>query len=382
MPEIVLENLCKRYGDTVVADDIDMRIEDGEYVCILGPTGAGKTTMMRMICGLTEPDSGKVFLGDRDVTGEAPDARDATMLTQTYALFQHMTVYDNVMFAPATKEWPEADSKQIVRSMLHLVHLDQKATWMPAELSGGQQQRVALARALSSGSKVLLLDEPLRALDARLRIALRKEIRSIAKEMGLTCIHVTHDQDEALNMADRMAILRHGKVLQFDTPMEVFNNPATPFVANFVGRSNMIPCTVVGHSDGLTEVEASGLRLLARATDLPEGAEAVLAVKVGFTKLTKPDPEAEAAEDGAPEADGPGRVSARVERVLYEGMTITVDVEVDGIGTLSAKLPNRKYEDFAPGDTVEVSWPAEKASVFPMPEDGLEEELRLDRWEG
>ncbi len=193
MPDIVLEDLSKRYGDTVAADGINIRIEDGEYVCILGPTGAGKTTVMRMICGLTEPDSGKVILGGRDVTEESSGSRDATMLTQSYALFEHMTVYDNVMFAPATKGWPEDDSRQIVRSMLHLVHLDQKASWMPSQLSGGQQQRVALARALASGSKILLLDEPLRALDARLRIALRKEIRSIAKEMSLTCIHVTHD---------------------------------------------------------------------------------------------------------------------------------------------------------------------------------------------
>ncbi len=194
-------------------------------------------------------------------------------------------------------------------------------------------------------------------------------------------------------MADRMAILRHGRIIQFDTPMEVFNNPATPFVANFVGRSNMIVCTVTGHPDGLTEVEASGLRMLARATDLPEGSEAVLAVKVGFTKLAKPAKEKPAPEAGDPAAApegsekagkerSPGFMSGRVERVLYEGMTITVDVEVEGIGTLSAKLPNRKYEEFAAGDAVEVSWPVEKASVFPMPEQGLEEELRLDRWEG
>lgn len=381
MPEIVLEDLCKSFGDSVAADHLNLRIEDGEYVCILGPTGAGKTTCMRMICGLTRPDSGKVILGGRDATNDSPDLRNATMLSQTYALFPHLTVYNNVMFAPKTKGWPEADSKQIVRSMLHMVHLDQKADWMPGELSGGQQQRIALARALASGSKILLLDEPLRALDARLRIDLRKELRSLAKEMGLTCIHVTHDQDEALEMADRIAIIRRGRIIQFGTPREVFDDPATPFVANFVGRSNIMTGMVVGHPDGLTEVEVAGIRLPARASDLPVGSEAVVAVKIGFTKLTKPGAEPDE-EDEAEDIPARGFARGRVERVLYEGATITVEATVEGLGLISAKLPNRKYEEFAAGDTVEVSWPAAKANVFPMPDCGLEEEMRLDRWRG
>lgn len=371
MPEIVLDGLCKSFGDAVAADHLSLTIEDGEYVCVLGPTGAGKTTLMRMVCGLTAPDSGRVLLGGRDATADPPDRRNATMLTQTYALFPHMTVYDNVMFAPRTKGWPEDDSKQIVRSMLHLVHLDQKADWMPSELSGGQQQRIALARALASGSKVLLLDEPLRALDARLRIDLRKELRSLAKSMGLTCIHVTHDQDEALEMADRIAVIRRGRIIQFGTPREVFEDPATPFVANFVGRSNVIAGRVAG-SGASTVVEAGGHRLPARASDLPEGSEAVLTVKMGFMRL-----DAEGTGDPPP-----WHVPGVVERVLYEGATITVDVSAEGLGLLSAKMPNRHYEDFSPGDRVLVSWPAEKASVFPMPEGGLEEEMRLDRWPG
>lgn len=368
MPEIVLDDLCKKFGDTVAADHLNLTIAEGEYVCILGPTGAGKTTCMRMICGLTHPESGRVLLDGKDVTMDSPDSRNATMLTQTYALFPHLTVYNNVMFAPKTKGWPEADAKQVVRSTLHMVHLEQKADWIPAELSGGQQQRIALARALASGSKVLLLDEPLRALDARLRIDLRKELRSMAREMGLTCIHVTHDQDEALEMADRIAIIRKGRIIQFGTPQEVFDNPVTPFVANFVGRSNVFTGKVVGHPDGLTEVEASnGARLLARGSDIPEGDEAVIAVKVGFTKLSRPGKE-----------DWTGLIGGRVERVLYEGVTITVEVSVDGLGLISSKLPNKRYEDYKPGDAVQITWPAEKAAVFPMPGCGLEEEMRLD----
>ena len=371
MPEILLEDLCKSFGDTVAADHLSLSIKDGEYVCILGPTGAGKTTCMRMICGLTRPDSGRVVLDGKDVTMESPDARNATMLTQTYALFPHLTVYNNIMFAPKIKGWPEADSKQIVRSMLHMVHLEQKADWVPDELSGGQQQRIALARALASGSKILLLDEPLRALDARLRIDLRKELRSLAREMQLTCIHVTHDQDEALEMADRIAVIRKGHIIQFGTPREVFDDPATPFVANFVGRSNIMAGKVVGHTEDSTLVEiAPGLTVPVRRSDIPEGEEAVVAVKIGFTKLSSKDSESEPFMTGT------------VERVLYEGATITVELSVDGLGLISAKLPNRKYESFSAGDRAGIYWPVGKASVFPMPECGLEEEMRLDRWPG
>ena len=368
MPEIVLEDLCKSFDGHVAADGLSLRIADGEYVCILGPTGAGKTTCMRMVCGLTQPDSGRVYLDGRDVTDDSVDSRNATMLSQTYALFPHLNVYENVMFAPRIKGWPEDSSKQIVRSMLHMVHLEQKAEWRPDELSGGQQQRIALARALASGSKVLLLDEPLRALDARLRINLRKELRSLAKEMRLTCIHVTHDQDEALEMADKIAVIRKGRIIQFGTPRDVFENPATPFVANFVGRSNTMTGTVVS-SGGSTSVRVgSGVEIEARGSDLQEGSEAVVTVKTGFTKLVKLT--AESGQDVY--------LRGIVERVLYEGVTITVEVRVDGIGLISASLPNRKFDDYSVGDEVGVTWIPAKASVFPIPPGGLEEEMRLD----
>ncbi len=368
MPEIQLQDLCKEFEGAVAADHLSLDIADGEYVCILGPTGAGKTTCMRMICGLTQPDSGRVLMDGRDVTDDPIDSRNATMLSQTYALFPHLRVYDNVMFAPMIKKWPEDSSKQIVRSMLHMVHLEKKAEWKPGELSGGQQQRIALARALASGSKVLLLDEPLRALDARLRINLRKELRSMAKDMGLTCIHVTHDQDEALEMADRIAVIRKGRIVQFGTPRDVFENPATPFVANFVGRSNVITGKVVSSGPDSTVIEAdNGTRFEARGSEIPAGEEAVLTVKVGFTRISK-----------AEEPQGNVFCRGRVERILYEGVTVTVEIAVEGIGLISAKLPNRRYDDYAAGDEVDIGWQPSKASVFAIPPCGLEEEMRLD----
>ena len=341
-------------------------------MCILGPTGAGKTTCMRMICGLTRPDSGRVLFDGRDVTDEDIDLRESTMLSQTYALFPHMDVYNNVMFAPRIKEWPDFEAKQIVKSMLHMVHLEKKAEWKVTDPSGGQQQRIALARALASGSKVLLLDEPLRALDARLRIDLRKELRSMSRDMKLTCVHVTHDQDEALEMADRIAVIRYGRIIQVGTPMEIFTNPATPFVANFVGRSNNIVGKVTACGD-LTEITAdNGIRFQARASDLPEGSEAVLTIKVGSTKVIH------SSDDGALQEGA--YCSGIVERMLYEGATVTMEVRVDGLGLISAQMPNRKYDDYEPGERVDIRWVPEKASVFPMPECGLENELRLERW--
>lgn len=371
MPEVVLEDLCKRFDDSIAADHLSLRIEDGEYICILGPTGAGKTTCMRMVCGLTAPDSGKVYFDGEDVTDKDIDLRNATMLSQSYSLFPHMNVYNNIMFAPMIKEWPEDSSRQIVRSMLHMVHLEQKAEWKPDELSGGQQQRIALARALASGSKILLLDEPLRALDARLRINLRKELRSLAKEMGLTCIHVTHDQDEALEMADRIAIIRQGRIIQFGTPRDVFENPATPFVANFVGRSNVIVGKVASVGDDCTEIlTEAGIVFRARRTEVPVGDDAVLTVKVGSTKVSHLGDDGRLAEGAY--------CIGEIERILYEGVTITVEVNVEGIGIVSAKLPNRKFDDYSVGERVNVQWVPSKASVFAMPPNGLEEEMRLD----
>ena len=230
MPEITLDGLVKDYGGCLAANGLSLKVNDGEYLCILGPTGSGKTTCLRMICGLTRPDEGKVLFDGVDVTDMPVSERKATMLSQVYSLFPPKTVYENVMFSPEIKEWDEESARQLVKSMIKMVHMENKVNSYPHELSGGQQQRTALARALASNSEILLLDEPLRALDARLRLELRQELRSLVKEMGLTAIHVTHDQDEALEMADRIAIIRNGRIVQIGTPIEVFQDPATPFI--------------------------------------------------------------------------------------------------------------------------------------------------------
>lgn len=364
MTEIRLEGLTKKFGSDMAADGIDLVVESGEYMCILGPTGAGKTTLMRMICGLTDPDSGKVMFGDKDVTRLDTAVREAAMLSQTYALFPKMRVRENVLFGSWIKGWPEEESLQLTKNILTMVHMESRAQSYPDELSGGQQQRIALARALASGSKVLLLDEPLRALDARLRLELRKDLKSMVKAMGLTAIHVTHDQDEALEMADRIAVIRAGKIIQVGTPKDVFENPETPFVANFVGRSNMITCRTESASDGVVSlVKGDGIRMEAKDGGQPPGTDVIMAVKVGNTKIS---------------STAPGYFDGRIEKILYEGATITAEVFVDGIGVVSSKLPNRRFDDFSEGDRVSIHWSPEKARVFEIPEDGAEYEMRVD----
>lgn len=375
MPEIVLDNLVKYYGKTRAADGLSLTVRDGEYLCILGPTGSGKTTCLRMICGLTRQDSGRVTFDGKDMKNVPISERRTTMLSQVYSLFPSLTVYENVRFSPEIKEWKDDESRQLVKSMLNMVHMDHKAQQYPGELSGGQQQRTALARALASDSEVLLLDEPLRALDARLRLELRKELKSMTKSMGLTAIHVTHDQDEALEMADRIAVIRNGRIVQVGTPKEVFMYPKTPFIANFIGRSNIYEGTVGPTSGDITEIIIDGgFRVPARKTEIPEGTKAALAVKIGSTKLYHVNEEGKVTKANAVD----GYFNGKVERILYEGATITIELFVEGLGRVTSKLPNRKYDEFKAEDMVTVFWQPEVAAVLEIPGCGLKEELRLD----
>ena len=248
--------------------------------------------------------------------------------------------------------------------MLDLVRLTRRASSLPRELSGGMQQRNALARALATNPDVLLLDEPLRALDARLRIDLRKELKSLAKTLSLTVVHVTHDQDEALVMADRIAVIREGKIVQVGTPREVFDHPASPFVANFVGQSNFFTGTLVSSGSERSEVrDEAGRTVLARPTDLEVGSKVVVAAKVGHTRLCSLDQ---------------CFLRGRVERILFEGRVVHVDVGVEELGRFSLKVPASHRSRVEAGKEVGLDWSMEKASVFPYPPGGLEAELRVD----
>ena len=257
MSGVELRELHRRFGDVVALDGIDLGIESGEFVSFLGPSGCGKTTALRLVAGFDRPTSGRVFVDGKDITDVPPNRRDIGMVFQAYSLFPNMTAARNVEFGLRVRK--QGDRKTRALELLDLVGLRHAADRYPHQLSGGMQQRVALARALAIEPRLLLLDEPLSALDAKVRVQLREEIRRIQTRLGITTIYVTHDQEEALSISDRVAVLSHGRIEQIGTPAEIYGAPATPFVAEFVGTMNRIESTVADPDDGRVDYDGSSL---------------------------------------------------------------------------------------------------------------------------
>jgi len=245
-PDVRLEDVVKEFGDLRAVDGISLEIPRGSFFALLGPSGCGKTTTLRMIGGFEEVTSGRILLGDRDVVGLPPYKRDVNTVFQSYALFPHMTVADNVAFGLERKRMPKGEVKTRVAEILELVDLAGREGRKPRQLSGGQQQRVALARAIVNNPRVLLLDEPLGALDLKLRKQMQLELKAIQNDVGITFVHVTHDQEEAMTMADGIAIMNAGKIEQLGAPADLYERPQTAFVASFLGISNLLPGTVTG----------------------------------------------------------------------------------------------------------------------------------------
>ncbi len=260
MSYLSISHLSKQFGDTVVVDNFNLDIEKGEFVSFLGPSGCGKTTTLRMVAGFEIPSSGKIILDGSDITDKAPNQRNVGMIFQSYALFPNMTVAQNIGFGLSVRKESKEMISQRVDEMISLVNLEKHAHKYPYQLSGGQQQRVSLARALAIHPQVLLLDEPLSALDAKIRVSLRAEIRTIQRKLGITAIFVTHDQEEALSISDRIVVMNSGLMEQVGTPFEVYNFPQTQFVANFVGSLNTASAEVLDPAKGLLSVD--GVQLI------------------------------------------------------------------------------------------------------------------------
>ena len=248
MTKLTIENLTKRFADVTAVDGMSLAVAPGERFFLLGPSGCGKTTLLRMLAGFVTPDGGRILFDDRDVTGLPAHRRNCGMVFQNYALWPHMTVAQNIAFGLRVRRWPAKKRRQRVSEMLATVRMDELADRRPSQLSGGQQQRVALARALAINPALLLLDEPLSNLDAKLRIEMRGEILRLCRASGVTTVYVTHDQKEALSMADRVAIVRDGRIAQVGSPLDVYRRPADRFVADFIGRSNFIRARIVSAS--------------------------------------------------------------------------------------------------------------------------------------
>jgi putative spermidine/putrescine transport system ATP-binding protein len=259
MAGVELKQLHRRFGDVVALAGIDLEIPSGEFVSFLGPSGCGKTTALRLIAGFDRPTSGRIFVDGKDITGVPPNRRDIGMVFQAYSLFPNMTAVRNVEFGLRVRKEGRGVRRGRARELLELVGLDQAADRYPHQLSGGMQQRVALARALAIEPRLLLLDEPLSALDAKVRVQLREEIRRIQTRLGITTIYVTHDQEEALSISDRVAVLSHGQIEQIGSPGEIYGAPATPFVAEFVGTMNRIESTVADPESGRVDYDGTAL---------------------------------------------------------------------------------------------------------------------------
>jgi iron(III) transport system ATP-binding protein len=279
MTAVKLSHITKKFGSTVALDNIDLEIKAGELFFLLGPSGCGKSTLLRLIAGLHEPSSGSIFFNDRDVTRLGTDKRKAVMCFQSYALWPHMTVAENVAFGLEVQGLAPADRIKRVDEVLSLVQMSDLADRKPNQLSGGQQQRVALARALAVQPECLLLDEPLSNLDASLRLEMRTEIRRICKTAGFTTIYVTHDQKEALSIADRIAILKAGKLEQVGTPAELYHHPANSFVAGFIGQTNLISGAAISRDGDLARFQTNVGELLAQTTGGSPSDHVVLSIR-------------------------------------------------------------------------------------------------------
>jgi putative spermidine/putrescine transport system ATP-binding protein len=325
-----LANLHKTFGGLHALDGLDLAIEPGELIALLGPSGCGKTTALRVLAGLEDADSGQVLVNGRDITGLPANRRDMGMVFQAYSLFPHLTALENVEFGLKLRGRPSGDRRGQATAMLDLVGIGPLAARYPHQLSGGQQQRVALARALAIRPQVLLLDEPLSALDAKVRVQLRDEIRRIQTEVGTTTLFVTHDQEEALAVADRVGVMRSGRLEQLGTPADVYLQPATAFVADFVGLSNRLPGRLDG--DGVV-VLGTRLPLVSRAAQGPD-----------VTALVRPE-----SVEVVPDTDGPGRVLT----VSFLGPTSRVTVSV-GERLVVAQVASSRLGELAAGTPVRV----------------------------
>ena len=386
--QVTIKNVSKRFNDFVALDDINFTIKQGEFFSLLGPSGCGKTTLLRIIAGFEFPDEGAVLFDDKDIIPFPPNKRASNTVLQTYALFPHMSVYDNIAFPLKLKKVPKKEIDEKVKKYIHLVQLDQHIYKKPNQLSGGQKQRVAIARALISEPKVLLLDEPLSALDAKLRANLLIDLDAIHDKIGITFIYVTHDQSEALAVSDRIAVMNAGHVLQVGTPYEIYESPATQFVAQFIGETNLFDAEVVdcvphkdisGNDDFMATLSVPELGKQAPlATDTE--AEAVLdrymqvtdydftqkGQKVAFTIR----PEKIRITLEPPNTGGRTDInvfSGIVEEPIYSGFQSKFYVKLDTGKIIKVFKQHTDYMDDGPviqwKDKVYVSWSAEDAYI-------------------
>ncbi|EWY42565.1 spermidine/putrescine ABC transporter ATP-binding protein [Skermanella stibiiresistens SB22] len=355
--EVRLSRITRRYGDLTVVNDVDLTASGGEILALLGPSGCGKTTTLRMIAGLVAPSSGDITIDGRSVVGLPVHKRNLGMLFQNYALFPHLTVLENVAFGLAMRGVSKAETSERAREALRLTRLGNFEDRMPAALSGGQQQRVAMARAIVYRPRVLLLDEPFGALDKKLREEMQIELRQLCNSLGLTTILVTHDQEEALVLADQIAVMRDGRIEQAAPARTVYERPTSRFVADFIGTSNFLPAVISGESGGLTLLQGADGRLFASA--VPNDLTAKDAVMVAIR------PESVRLSPGAVPAGEANAISGPVLRTVFKGQLLSVWIAMPDGGEFVASLPieDTVQSNPQPGEVWTARWASERTLV-------------------
>jgi len=351
MAFLELVGLTKTFGATVGVEAVDLAVERGEFVSLLGPSGCGKTTTLRMIAGFEQPTAGRIWVGGEDITARRPNQRNIGMVFQAYALFPNMTVADNIGFGLKVARRPAAEVRARVSELLALIKLEEMGDRYPHQLSGGQQQRVALARALAIRPQLLLLDEPLSALDAKIRLSLRNEIRAIQRQLGITTLYVTHDQEEALSLSDRVVVMNRGRIEQVGSPFEIYNFPHSHFVASFVGTLNILPAEVVDPDAGI--VRAAGQRIAA-APGLPgiaAGDRVMLALRPELLTLNR--------SEGMD-----NHLEGEVETIAFLGSIVRIQVRVQDALIALDEFNNPNLDLPAIGDSVAFGFPREACLIL------------------
>lgn len=354
MSRVLLNEVVKKFGDFTALHELDLEIKEGEFLTLLGPSGCGKTTTLRLIAGFIQPTRGSILLGDEDVTGVAPQHREIGMVFQDYALFPHMTIAENIAFGLKERRYARDKIDARVTELLGLINLPEVGDRYPAEVSGGQQQRIAVARAVAYPPRVLLMDEPLGALDLKLREKMQVELRRIQQELKITTVYVTHDQTEAMNMSDRIVVMNHGRIEQIGDAEDIYNNPRTRFVADFVGQINLLDVRLIERSGQWLVVERSGIRLKAPVPDdQVSGEHLTVAVRPENLRLTNGnDPGSEMNSLG-------GHIAGRT----FVGNLVKVFVDI-GDGSQVVVECRPQDVDVQVGAAVTVNWQPDHALVL------------------
>jgi len=358
--------VTKKYNDVVALDNVNIQVEDKEYLCIIGPSGCGKTTLIKCIAGIVEPDEGEIYIGDKRVNNLPIEDRNVGYVFQEIALFPHMNVYNNICYGPFVKGYRISSIETLIKEILNMLELRERIRDYPEELSGGARQKAAIARALVSGSHLLLLDEPLGSLDAKVRKMLRYELRRFIKDLGLTAIHVTHDQEEAMAIADRIVVMKAGRIVEVGTPLDLYLHPKNLFTAYFVGEANFLEGEIIGEENDYTKINVNGSTINSACRVTFNSKRVVAAIRPEFVHLSKKIPYK-------------GALKGTIKNKSFLGNSVRFEVLTENDIMISAKTPfSLKFLNFDVGESVSIILPPRFLLLYPYPEEGLEKAISIE----